>query len=859
MKKVISLCLVLAMVIGMLPAAFAADFTVSFDLNGGEGTAPSSQSVPFGESFTDPGTPTHADPNLMFGGWYTSDGWQHYPEYDSVEEDLMLYADWLLDLDSGETSGSGEGYSFTVSGEDEKDVQVTLSAGAPSIRLPGKNYGEVHVTINVTEDVTITALTESYNNYYSTDTVTITGGGSLTVKNWSFGGGGNDHALTIDEDTEVTLDAISFGQSGGSDSTLRVNGTLTVGSVYCGQVLVGARGNLTARKLTVNGMVDGVYTAKDLFVMEDGAKARIGDGTEPAIVSNARLEDGETPTVSINLPNGYLRNGYQIVEIIDEFGNRYANIDDNDGVDPDYEDYELVGVAYLLILPMLPDDVTVSFDANGGVGRMADQSVPYDTATALTANEFTREGYGFVGWNTEADGSGTTYDDEASVTLTEDLTLYAQWTERSYTVIWNAEGTEVDRETVAYGADATKNPTVPEKEGHSGAWEKSATNVTGDVVINAVYTPNRYTVTFDTDGGSVIDPITREYGSAISAPSNPTKSGYRFDGWTKDGASAEIPTTMPAEDITLKAIWKKVSTGGGGGGGGSTRYTVSFETDGGSRVTSQTVLKNGRVSEPAEPQKEGYLFGGWYVDADCTVRYDFDAAVTRSMTLHAKWSAAPYVPGALNGTEHFAYINGYADNTVRPLVNITRAEVAVIFYRLLKADIREANHTSENGFTDVAAGAWYNDAVSTMAALGVLKGYEDGTFRPNAPITRAEFAAIAARFDTETVSGDAEFADLAGHWAKAEVEKAALRGWVKGYQDGTFRPAQNITRAEAITLINRVLARVPKSEAHLMHGMKTWSDNTDTDAWYYLAIQEATNDHTYTYTEEDGETWTALS
>lgn len=211
--------------------------------------------------------------------------------------------------------------------------------------------------------------------------------------------------------------------------------------------------------------------------------------------------------------------------------------------------------------------------------------------------------------------------------------------------------------------------------------------------------------------------------------------------------------------------------------------------------------------------------------------------------------------GMLNKTDHFAYVIGYPDGTVHPNGQITRAEVATIFFRLLRDEVRDGAFTTSNTYSDVAYGKWYNNPISTMSALGIITGYPDGTFKPNKPITRAEFAAIAARFD-ETQSGkSATFSDVIGHWAAKEIGIAYYNDWIKGYPDGTFKPDQNITRAEAMTLINRVLERKPESPADLLTNMNKWTDNMDTSKWYYLDVQEATNSHAYTRKTFNYELW----
>lgn len=200
--------------------------------------------------------------------------------------------------------------------------------------------------------------------------------------------------------------------------------------------------------------------------------------------------------------------------------------------------------------------------------------------------------------------------------------------------------------------------------------------------------------------------------------------------------------------------------------------------------------------------------------------------------------AAPH----LNITDHYAYIIGYPDGLVRPEGNVTRAEVATIFLRLMLDEYREENWSTENNFSDVAPTAWYNNAVSTCAKAGIIKGYPDGTFRPNENITRAEFAAIAARFVSDDVPGYDYFTDMEGHWARVDVARAVMAGWIRG-EGRLFRPQDKITRAETATLVNRMINRFPDKD-HLLPQMIRWPDNLES-AWYYAEMQEATNSHDY--------------
>lgn len=207
--------------------------------------------------------------------------------------------------------------------------------------------------------------------------------------------------------------------------------------------------------------------------------------------------------------------------------------------------------------------------------------------------------------------------------------------------------------------------------------------------------------------------------------------------------------------------------------------------------------------------------------------------------------------------DHYAYIVGYEDDTIRPQNNITRAEVATIFFRLLTDESREAYFTTDCDFTDVNGSAWYANTVATLSNAGILAGYPDGSFRPNDPITRAEFAAIATRFD-DLAAADSTFTDIDGHWAEDAINAAYGAGWVGGYPDGTFRPNNNITRAEVMSLVNRVLDR-EVDEDGMLDDMLTWIDN-EPGTWYYEAVQEATNSHDYEREDADSvETWTQIN
>ena len=311
--------------------------------------------------------------------------------------------------------------------------------------------------------------------------------------------------------------------------------------------------------------------------------------------------------------------------------------------------------------------------------------------------------------------------------------------------------------------------------------------------------------------------------------------------------------TDVTDNMTVYAQWKKNSSGGSH----STRkYTLTYESNGGTAYKDERYSSGTKVTLDKVPIRESYTFTGWYADQELTDKIT-SVTMNSDKTVYAGWVATG-VPDMLNGDDHYAYVIGYPDGNVHPQGNISRAETATIFFRLLKADTRDGNLTAENVFADVANGKWFNKAVSTMAKLGIVKGRSAETFAPDAPITRAEFAAICARFNTKPTNTSNSFSDISGHWAEAEIERAVAFGWIAGYPDGTFRPDTYITRAEAMTMINRVLCRMPQDEKDLLSTMVVWPDNKPTD-WHYLAVQEATNSHEFERKGAVNETWTKLT
>ena len=330
----------------------------------------------------------------------------------------------------------------------------------------------------------------------------------------------------------------------------------------------------------------------------------------------------------------------------------------------------------------------------------------------------------------------------------------------------------------------------------------------------------------------------------------------------ENDANYTVPFRVNVNGVTVGVK----GSGGSGSAATSTFNKLKYETNGGAAIADESYVGGKTVQLTKVPEKEGYIFDGWYADAALTQKIT-SVKMDADVTVYAAWKAveseepvvAPHpVPEMLNGEDHYAYLSGYPDGTIRPDSNITRAEVATIFFRLLKDEVREQYLSKENVFDDVNEGDWFNTAVSTMAKAGIVNGRYADTFAPDEYITRAEFTTICARFDDANEAGENTFTDVSDHWAEDYILEAVAYNWIDGYEDFSFRPEKNITRAEAATLINRVLNRVPENADAMLDTMKVWPDNASS-AWYYIAVQEATNTHTYERVNEVNEKWLELT
>ena len=450
--------------------------------------------------------------------------------------------------------------------------------------------------------------------------------------------------------------------------------------------------------------------------------------------------------------------------------------------------------------------------------------------------------------------TGRAYTAKAQQNSHQGYTFDGWYTDTTCTVPY-VNGTVLNTDTVLYGrwkAEHGNLSVAKTVAGNNGDTSKAFnfTVTLGDTGINGTFGEMTFA-----DGVATFVLKHGESKTAVGLPAGITYTVTEAEA-DKDGYTT---TSVNASGSIIKddtAAVTFTNTRNSSSSHHSTRYTLHYESNGGTAYKDERYSSGTKVTLDKTPTRESYTFTGWYADKALTQKIT-SVTMNSDKTVYAGWEATG-VPDKLNGDDHFAYVIGYPDGKVHPKGNISRAETATIFFRLLKADIRDGNLTADNDFSDVSDGQWHNKAISTMAKLGIVKGRRADRFDPDASITRAEFAAICARFNTRTVENSGSFSDISGHWAENEIERAAAFGWISGYPDGTFRPDARITRAEAMTMINRVLCRMPQSESDLLDSMVTWPDNKPSD-WHYLAVQEATNSHDFNRQGEVGESWTKLT
>ena len=655
------------------------------------------------------------------------------------------------------------------------------------------NVNQWSVTMNsdgvLTLDEGSTCTIETHGIYASpNDVINVYGGSKLTIRNTTYTAmmAENYALLNIENDSHLLIENSAINGmtrfiTTVTGSTLRVLNCANQGLVRCPLTLDDSTAEISGNDYGISG-----YNKTDVLTMKNGSSLTMEDNNSAGIFlygGNIDVQDGTTLTIT------------------------------GTGKDLDNTDDRSVGaLAVYYYYNTYAANVTF---ADGASVNLVDNAV----------SAINNDGTLYIGKGTTITNNGSKalygggIQNRGDITIAPDAKVYNNRASVAGDDIYNTTGDGMDRDknTVTYTGSLTlspvgenwvlddcKDPIVgwyhdgkekrwngdgKDTEYYADEYEVKAEAVSDALALKAAhgkFCNVTYEVTGDIPSDAGNRPASAKVkmgGSYTVAPAQTTsQSRYTFSGWRING-TGDIVTSLEnlQQDVKLVGVWSYRS-GGSSGGGGGRKPTVDIPDD---------------------------------------------------------------VPTGLNGDDHFAYIVGYPDGNVKPGSSITRAEVATIFFRLLTEDVRTANSTQSNSLSDVSRGQWFNHAISTLSSMGIVKGNPDGTFNPDAPITRAEFAAIAARFDDKNTNTTSNFSDIASHWAKDEIGVAANKGWINGYPDSTFRPDQYITRAEAMTLVNRVLNRLPEKSEDLLDDMIKWPDNADASVWYYLAVQEATNSHDY--------------
>lgn len=781
-------------------------YTVSYDLNGGAGTAPlPHDSYDYSALAKKSGCDT-TQRGIPFGASITL---QALPDDVQVPKGTY-FAGWGLSRDAQQTQQPGDRVNEETLGVPQDGQQVTLYAIY-------KSLAEITVEFTVNNPSWGTVTTHSGTFYVNQDQATIMGDAvtsqAVAAAGFHFTGWVNEDGESAGTNTDLTVSAdnLNVGQEG---------------SIVC-YIAQFAPNTFTIQ-----------YNAN--YPEDAGDKSgEMADQTFSAADTSRNLNANQFQC------KGYTFDGWTTQS--DGSGDFYS-----DGA-AFTQTVENEGKVTLYAKWKRLPDVTITYtafpDSLGSVALNSKVSANINTQDAAAPD--TQSGIVYETLNPE---TGT----PLGATATPNAgSVFAGWYDR-------ANGQNAD----PVGTDTAFTP------------RKSGDRYVGASYV-ARFRPYRYTLAFDANGGGG-EMTAQTFGHGQYLPLNEcrfSREGYDFVGWalSEDGKKqfsdkAEVQFTNlvslereleDGDSATLYAVWQEQSV---------TIGYVSSDTELGTvTVGSETIwavngTSDGSIAQP----KSGARFDGWY-SADGTllstdlkfVPTRVDGTVWHGTTYYAHFSAkrspstpstpakpdetkptlAP-IPEMLNGEDHYAYLLGYEDGTVRPNGSISRAEVATVLFRLLKDDVRMQNLTKDNAYSDVSDTAWYAAAVSTLSKMGVISGYPDGTFRPNAPITRAEFAAMIARFDETAKSADTPFTDISGHWAENAIGKAYGNGWVEGSSKTVFCPESNLTRAETATLLNRVLHRLPEKKSDLLANQIVWPDNPET-FWGYLAIQEATNSHEY--------------
>lgn len=924
-------------------------YTVTFDSYGGT-PVPPAQEVEYGLTATKP-DPAPTKTGYTFDGWYLGD--EKYDFSAAVEQNIALTAKWTLNTYT--VTFDPNGGNELAEADKTKAVKIGEAYGElPTPTRKGYNfagwYTEAEEGTVVTADTTVSAMTD--HTLYAHWEAKKANVHIMIFKSNDLGTPIVDRAYTTDAVYGDTLDLAEIDPSSYLDFDFEIDGGWYDDGLFnlykkyvsgeqankpAALTKLQITGNWQNLKLIVTELVPVVYfkSAEALAEYQNDhskveniiftTKARVGS-TLPTADAPTATRDGYTFTF-------WSREGQIGTDVTGQTVNGWTNLVANWEARTD--------------TPYTVEHYLENLDGNYALDTTEHLKGTTDTTVTAAAKSYDNFTYDSTVPDTVASGNIAA---DGSLVLklfytrnTYDYTVrhIKQLPDGSY------DEANAEVETLSGKFEALAAVTAKDYGSHyptNDADTKQNIKIEKGLTIDVKYDLDEHTLTFETNGGSAVNPVTVRHGNAVARPADPTKDKYTFIGWyadpefteeydfatvleadktiyakfeltstpigdiyvrydvlhikqlpdgTYDLANAEVEHLSAKKDTTVTAVIKDYRathhvnvnrtlsklTGTAiqpyMGVDGKPVYTIlsvyydldfhtlTFDTMGGSKIAPETVRHGLTVAKPKDPVNGGYIFDGWYTDKTYRIPYNFATPLTQDTTIYAKWFLI-VLPGAtvkkntpkLNTADHFAYVQGYPDGTVKPAGNITRAETAAILFRLMDDASRKTYYSTKSGFRDVASGSWYNTYVATLNNAGVITDSSNGYFRPNEAITRAELAAMLAKF-SETTGAANYFNDVsAKYWAANAIAICAKLGWITGYPDGTFRPDKNVTRAELMAMINRATGRAPKSADAFLPGMKTWSDNT-ADKWYYLDVQEATNSHSYTV--KGSETWTALT
>jgi uncharacterized repeat protein (TIGR02543 family) len=767
-------------------------YKVSFDVDGGSSVAP--QTVNYGEKALEPTPPTKT--GYTFAGWFANNSYMTAYDFNNmvITGNTVIYAKWNINQ-----------YTVTFDSNGGSAVAPVVTNYNTTIAAPTHPTRTGYTFGGWFKDA---GLTSAWN--FATDKVTQNT--TLYVK-WTI----NQYSVSFDVDggSAVVPQTVNYGEKAVEPAPPTKTGYTFAGWFTDNSFTTGF--DFNNRVITGTTVIYAKWMINQYTV---SFESNGGSAIAPVTTDY---------NTTITTPTPPTRTGYT-------FGGWYEDA----GLTTAWNfATEKVTQNTTLYAKWTINQYIVSFHVDGG-SVVAEQTVNHGSKATQPATP-TKTGYTFAGWFT--DHTYTTGFDFTHTDITSHTTIYAKWNINQYTVSFDSNGGSLVEPVITNYNTTIAAPTPPTRTGYtfSGwfkdvglltAWDFATDRVTQDTTIYIKWTINQYTVSFEANGGSPVAPQTINYNDPVAGPTFTSKTGYTFVGWYKEAALTtlwDFQTDKVTDDTTLYAKWQINS------------YTVSFHSNGGSSVHSVTAIYNTTITEPAQPTRNGAIFSGWYTDRSYQTMWDFSKnKVTTDTTLYALWTLA-YLPEPgpkptpdpnpnpqptpepnpeVDERTHLAYIKGYSDNTFRPDASVTRVQMAVMLVRNL--GINDLSITGN--YDDVKETHWAYKEIMLAKQSGIMMGVGN-QFNPSASITRAQMATIVYRWVQNECAkdasafeqcsklaeiGDSSYSDVdRTHWASEAIVATKQFGFMDGFEDGTFKPNDNLTRAQAVVVLNRLFKRGP--------------------------------------------------